>query len=163
MGTISPILSPQLQKKLMDAGLSKVQAQSATAKICSEVFMPDDCKVLVEEAWLQAKAANNLVNDLSDKHEKIRSRIDAIAGTITEIANAKSEYGIESFDERAKNALCMYSAILDMNKKIGVTGDASVDAASYCVYAYLGGQAKREITFNEDSEKHEQLYAGRRL
>lgn len=156
------ILSPQLQKKLMDAGLTKQQAQSVTAKACAEVFMPDDCKALVEEAWLQAHAAQNLVKDMKEKQQKVADQIESIGQTISAIANAQSEYGIDSIDERAKNALCMYSAILDMNKKMGVSGDASVDAASYCVYAYLGGQARREVTYKDDSVDHDQLYAGRR-
>ena len=143
-------LSPETVQKLMDAGLSKQQAQSATARACAEVFMPDEGKALLQEAWLQANAARKLVVEMREKQAALSEKIESLGAIMTEIANAQAEYGIETLDIKAKNALCMYSAILIMNKSIGVTGVDSVDAASYDVYAYLGGQAKREITLNDE-------------
>ena len=158
MFEINTPLSPLLEQKLLDAGLTKQQVRSPTAKACAAVFMPDDCKTLYEEAWLQVNAAQTLVSNMKEEQFNVAKQIEKLGQTIAEIASAQDEYNIDSIDERARNALCMYSAILNMNKKVGVSGDESVDAASYCVYAYLGGQAKREITLNDNSAKKNELF-----
>ena len=151
-------LSAVMQQKLMNAGLTKQQAMSATAKVCADIFMPEDGKVLMQEAYRHVAEAQRLVNDMKEKQRNVTELIESIGQTVSAIASAQGEYGFDSLDERAKSALCMYSAILDMNKKVGVSGDESVDAASYCVYAYLGGQAKREITLHDNSAKKNEIF-----
>jgi len=52
----------------------------------------------------------------------------------------------EITDDRAKNVVALYGALLSMNERAGADTADSVRNAGYVVYAYLGGQAKREIT-----------------
>ena len=48
----------------------------------------------------------------------------------------------------------MYAALLAMNERAGADPENSVKNAGYVMYAYLGGQARRDITVL--SETHEQ-------
>ena len=48
-----------------------------------------------------------------------------------------------------KNIIALYAALLSMNRKAGSSGPDSVINAGYILYAYLGGQAKREISYND--------------
>jgi hypothetical protein len=70
----------------------------------------------------------------------------AVSDTIQSIAEAQSEYGTIT-DEKAKTVVALYAALLIMNEKAGADGSDAVRNASYVVYAYLGGQAKRQITY----------------
>lgn len=48
-------------------------------------------------------------------------------------------------EEKAKTVVALYVSILAMNEKAGSEPDTSIKNAGYIVYAYLGGQVKREI------------------
>lgn len=60
------------------------------------------------------------------------------------ISESQKKYGIIT-EEKAKTVVALYAAILAMNEKVGSDPDTSIKNAGYIVYAYLGGQAKREI------------------
>ena len=53
----------------------------------------------------------------------------------------------EITDDRAKNVVVLYGALLSINERAGADATDSVRNAGYVVYAYLGGQTKREITY----------------
>ena len=53
-------------------------------------------------------------------------------------------------DDRAKNVVALYGALLSMNERAGADPADAVRNAGYVVYAYLGGQAKREITYTTE-------------
>ena len=53
----------------------------------------------------------------------------------------------EITDDRAKNVVALYGALLSMNERAGADAADSVRNAGYVVYTYLGGPAKREITY----------------
>ena len=59
------------------------------------------------------------------------------------IQKAQTEYGAIT-ENKAKNTLALYASILALNEKIHVNPDKSAESAGYILYAYLGGQAKRE-------------------
>ena len=61
------------------------------------------------------------------------------------VTEAQKEHG-EITEEKARNLVALYAALINMNEKAGASSDASVQNAGYIAYAYLGGQAKREIT-----------------
>ena len=56
----------------------------------------------------------------------------------------------EITDDRAKNVVALYGALLSMNERAGADAADSVRNAGYVVYAYLGGQAKREIMYYQE-------------
>ena len=62
-------------------------------------------------------------------------------------------------DEKAKNAVAMYGAIIKMNERAGAKGADSVNNAGYVTYAYLGGQAKRDIRYDQSRDGENSRYA----
>ena len=48
------------------------------------------------------------------------------------------------------DVVALYGALLSMNERAGAEPADAVRNAGYVVYAYLGGQAKREITYTAD-------------
>ena len=72
--------------------------------------------------------------------------ISSISDTLLAITEAQKEHG-EVTAEKAKNVVALYGALLAMNEHAGADATDSVRNAGYVVYAYLGGQAKREITY----------------
>ena len=65
------------------------------------------------------------------------------------VTEAQKEHGTIT-DDRAKNVVALYGALLSMNERAGADPADAVRNAGYVVYAYLGGQAKREITYTAD-------------
>lgn len=141
-------MTDELVKRLMAAGLSKQQANSVTAETLVNLFTNDDGKTLIAEAKRQVAEMSNTVRSLKKDYEDLRSKIDSIAGTLITINEAQEQYGTVS-DEKARNAIALYAALLNMNKKAGSNGADSVTNAGYILYAYLGGQAKRDISYND--------------
>ena len=69
-----------------------------------------------------------------------------MSDTLLALSEAQKEHG-EVTEEKAKNLIALYGALLTMNEKCGADGPEAVNNASYVAYAYLGGQAKREQIF----------------
>lgn len=77
--------------------------------------------------------------------------MESVSDTILSITEAQNEYGTIT-DNKAKTVLALYAALLSMNEKAGAEGAEAVRDASYVVYAYLGGQAKRQITYADNQQ-----------
>ena len=146
-------MTDDLKERLMAAGLTKQQASSATAETLVRLFMSDDGKLLIREAQQQVSDMRELVSRLRHDYNVIIEKMNTVSGTILSIAAAQDEYGAIT-DEKAKNVVALYAALLSMNQKAGADGTDAVRDASYVVYAYLGGQAKRQITYMENQQSH---------
>ena len=144
-------MTDDLKERLMAAGLTKQQASSATAETLVRLFMSDDGKILIREARQQVSEMQELVNGLRHDYNKILEKMSTVSATILSITEAQSEYGAIT-DEKAKNVVALYAALLNMNEKAGADGSDAVRNASYVVYAYLGGQAKRQITYTDNKQ-----------
>lgn len=142
------MITEQMKEQLMAAGLSKQQATSATAEAVVNYLMNEDEKVLIQEAKNQVAEMEKLVYALRAEYSQLKQKIDSVAGVILDIAKAQEEHGAFT-DEKAKNAVALYGAIINMNDRAGARGTDSVNNAGYVTYAYLGGQARREIRYDK--------------
>ena len=68
---------------------------------------------------------------------------------IAVITEAQREHGAIT-DEKARNVVALYAALIGMSEKAGADATEAVRNAGYMLYAYLGGQAKREITYTQE-------------
>ena len=66
------------------------------------------------------------------------SAFDEVVKTFQEFAEPK--------DQKAKDAISLYATMLSLGKRYGAQPETIVNNAGYVLYAYLGGQARREIT-----------------
>lgn len=139
-------MTDDLIKQLMAAGLNKQQVSSVTAETLVRLFMKEDGKVLIKEAQRQVSEMQALVNQLKAEYNGLMQKIGSVSETLLAISEAQKEHG-EITDEKAKNVVALYGALLAMNENAGADANDSVRNAGYVVYAYLGGQAKREITY----------------
>ena len=141
-------ITEEMKKQLMAAGLNKQQANSSTAKAVVEFLMNADEKTLIQEAQRQVNEMRSLVSSLRREYRELQEKIDTVAGTLLDIAKAQEEHGALT-DDRAKNTITLYAAILEMNERKGAKGNESIENASYITYAYLGGQARRDIHYDK--------------
>ncbi len=132
-------------QQLMAAGLNKQQASSVTAETLVRLFMNEDEKILIAEAQRQVSEMHTIINNLKVEYNELLHKMSSVSDTILAIIQAQKEHG-EITDEKAKNVVALYGALLSMNEQTGAEANDSVRSAGYVVYAYLGGQAKREIT-----------------
>ena len=139
-------MTDDLIRQLMASGLSKQQASSVTAETLVRLFMKEDGKLLIAEAQRQVSEMQALVSRLHAEYNELMQKISSVSDTLLAITEAQKEHG-EITDEKAKNVVALYGALLTMNEHAGADANDSVRNAGYVVYAYLGGQAKREITY----------------
>ena len=139
-------MTDDLIRQLMASGLSKQQASSVTAETLVRLFMKEDGKILIAEAQRQVSEMQTLVNRLHAEYNELMHKISSVSDTLLAITEAQKEHG-EITDEKAKNVVALYGALLTMNEHAGADANDSVRNTGYVVYAYLGGQAKREITY----------------
>lgn len=139
-------MSDELIRMLIAAGLTKQQATSVTAETITKLYMNDDGKMLIAEAKHQVDEMQEILRNLKADYYAIKSKMEAISDNVLSIMNAQNEFG-EITDEKAKNVIALYSAILSMNEKKGADPTEAVRNASFVLYAYLGGQARRDITY----------------
>ena len=139
-------MTDDLIRQLMASGLSKQQASSVTAETLVRLFMKEDGKLLIAEAQRQVSEMQALVSRLHAEYNELMQKISSVSDTLLAITEAQKEHG-EVTDEKAKNVVALYGALLSMNEHAGADATDSVRNAGYVVYAYLGGQAKREITY----------------
>ena len=147
-------MTDDLKNRLIAAGLTKQQASSATAETLVRLFMDDDGKTLIHEARQQVSEMQNLVFSLQPDYNSVLEKMGSLSDTILSITKAQSEHGSIT-DEKAKNVIALYATLLSMNEKAGADGSDSVRNASYVVYAYLGGQAKRQITYMDNQQPNQ--------
>lgn len=144
-------MTDDLIRQLMAAGLTKQQASSVTAETLVRLFMNEDGKILIKEAQRQVSEMQALVNKLKAEYNDLIQKIGSVSDTLLAITEAQKEHG-EITDDRAKNIVALYGALLSMNERAGAEATDAVRNAGYVVYAYLGGQAKREITYATDPQ-----------
>lgn len=142
-------MTDDMIRRLIAAGLSKQQASSVTAETLVNLFMPDDGKVLIREARSQVSEMSKIVNELKKEYLNLQKKIEEVSDTLLAINEAQKEFGTIT-EEKARTVLSLYAALLSMGQKAGADVDDSIRNAGYVVYAYLGGQAKREITYTQD-------------
>ena len=138
------MLSEDMIKRLIAAGISKQQANSSTADVVANFFMNEDEKTLIREARIQVNEMYNLVENLRVEFSSLKKKVEDTAGLLLDIAEAQEEHGAIT-DERAKNAIALYATILKMNERTNAEGKYSVKAASYGIYAYLARSGNHDI------------------
>lgn len=144
-------MTEDLIKRLMLAGLTKQQATSTTANTLVRLFMPEDGKLLIQEARQQVDEMKALVDKLKGEYNDLKGRLDSLSSTLLAVSEAQEQHGAVT-DERARNIIALYGALLAMSQKAGADAEDAVKNASYVLYAYLGGQARRDITYVTDQE-----------
>ncbi len=145
-------MTDDLIKRLIAAGLTKQQASSATAETLVRLFMPEDGKMLVREATQQVEEMQATVNSLRKEYDELSAKIKQLSDNILAVIEAQKEFGAIT-DEKARNAVALYSALLGMNQRAGADGTQAVRNAGYVMYAYLGGQARRDVTYTREIEE----------
>ena len=134
-------LTPEIKTELRKIGLSEQQVNSETAKLLICNFIPEKEQELIMEAARQVKRSRQKVDEAE-------SRLERTNRDLLEIKKTEEEYG-EITDERAKTAISLFAAIINISKGRNADINNAVNSAGYIVYAYLGGQGKR------DDENHE--------
>lgn len=142
-------MTEELIMQLIAAGLTKQQATSTTAKTLTDLYMHKDGKILIAEARRQVNEMRKTVQALQRDYDNLKDRLDAISGTLLSVTEAQEHYGNVT-DETARNIIALYGALLNMSRKAGADSSEAVSNAGYILYAYLGGQAKREISYPKD-------------
>ncbi len=144
-------MTDDLIKRLIAAGLTKQQASSTTAETLVRLFMPEDGKMLIREAKQQVAEMQATVNALRNEYNDLTVKIKQLSDNVLAVIAAQKEFGSIT-DEKARNSIALYSALLGMNQRAGADGTEAVRNAGYVMYAYLGGQARRDITYTRDIE-----------
>ena len=145
------MLSSKLIEQLISAGLTKQQATSVTAEAVTNFLMNEDGKKLIQEAQWQVSEMQALVNELKSSYVELQKKIADVSQELLSIIKAQAEYGGVT-DEKAKNVVALYAALLKMNEDTGAKPADIVNNAGYVVYAYLGGQAKQNIRYTNQEE-----------
>lgn len=143
-------MTEDLIRRLMEAGLTKQQASSVTAETLVNLFMDADNKLLINEARQQVAEMRSLFQKLKNEYDNLVIKLNNVSDTILAITEAQKEHGNVT-DDKAKNVVALYAALLAMGEKAGADPADTVKNAGYVVYAYLGGQAKRDVTYSTES------------
>lgn len=141
-------MTEELIRQLIAAGLTKQQASSVTAETLTQLYMKDDGKILIAEAKRQVQEMRVLLNNLKHDYHELKKEMKKVSDTLLALTEAQDNYG-EVTEEKAKNVVALYGALLSMNQKAGASPEDAVRGASYTLYAFLGGQAKRDITYQD--------------
>lgn len=144
-------MTDDLIRRLIAAGLTKQQASSTTAETLVRLFMPEDGKMLIREARQQVAEMQATVNALQREYNELSAKIKQLSDNVLAAIEAQKEFGSIT-DEKARNTVALYSALLGMNQRAGADGTEAVQNAGYVMYAYLGGQARRDITYTREIE-----------
>ena len=144
-------MTDDLIRRLIAAGLTKQQASSTTAETLVRLFMPEDGKMLIREAKQQVAEMHATVSSLRKEYDDLSAKITQLSAHVLAAIDAQKEFGSIT-DEKARNAVALYSALLGMNQRAGADGAEAVRNAGYVMYAYLGGQARRDITYTREME-----------
>ena len=150
------MISKKMVEQLISHGLTKQQAESSTATKIIDYLMKEDDKALINEAENQVAEMKIVVSEAKQEYLEIMQKINDVAGILIEVDKAQKEFGIIS-DEKAKNAISLYAALINVATHAGATGTDAVTNAGYVTYAYLGGQARRTNAYNK-SENNKILF-----
>ena len=146
-------MTQELIRYLMAAGLSKQQATSATAETLTNLDMKEDGKILIAEAKRQVEEMSSLLDELRRDYYELKQTMQNVSEVVLGIQEAQDQYG-KITDDKAQNVVALYAALLSMNQKAGASPSESVTNAGYTMYAFLGGQAKREINYRNPSSEN---------
>ena len=141
-----------LIQKLISQGLTKAQATSRTAEVVVDTLIQQDGKILVAEANNQVREMSELVKRLKKEYDALQYAIEENCKILKSIYEVQNDYG-EVGDARAKTVIALYASLLNLNSKYCRDGGQIIENAGYVTYAYLGGQAKREVSYSEKNEK----------
>lgn len=145
-------MTKELVECLMANGLSKQMATSATAEAITNYYMSENGHaVLLDEAREQVKEMREIVHDLRKQYTEIVRQMQEITGTLQGLKEAQEQYGAIT-DEKARNAVALYMALISVAQKAGADGGDAVENAGYSLYAYLGGMPrnKNQMTGREN-------------
>ena len=145
-------MTEELILQLIAAGLSKQQARSVVAEKITNYYMSDEGKVLIAEAKRQVDEMRSILDGLKHDYYELKQTMQNVSEAILGIREAQEQYG-EITDDKAKNVIALYAALLSINQKAGASPTESVTNAGYTMYAYLGGQARREINYQDQNSE----------
>lgn len=144
-------MTDELILQLIAAGLTKSQATSVTARTLTDLYMQEDGKILIAEARRQVDEMRETVRSLKRDYDDLKGKLDSISDALVAVRDAQEQHGNVT-DETAKNVIALYASLLDMGIKSGADPSEALTNAGYILYAYLGGQAKREISYSKEIE-----------
>lgn len=158
------MLSEDMIQRLMDAGLSKQQATSATANAVATIFSSMDDRELHEEACKVLTKMQNIVRgaertyyDTIRKYSETIDKLAVISEKVGKLVELRDEIGAAS-SEKAKEAAALYSSLIALGVSSGANPTTAVINAGYILYAYLGGQASITIEGKEPEGKAEYFH-----
>lgn len=146
-------------------GLSKQQAQSATAEACVKLFMDDDGKLLLEETQRQlndiVKEARKSLSTLREKNWELQVKIQSMSDYVLAVKDAENKYGkVES--DKAKEVLALFGSLMSIVDKTKTDDKYKLECISYVMWAYLGGKSRGnvEAIFNDRDKPTTTNYTG---
>lgn len=142
-------MTEELIRQLIAAGLTKQQARSVLAEKITNLYMNDDGKILIAEAKRQVDEMKTQVENLKRDYYELKHSMEQVSTAILGIQEAQNEFGAIT-DDKAKNVVALYAALISMNQKAGASSSESVTNAGYVMYAYLGGQARRDVSYAKE-------------
>ncbi len=146
-------MTEEFVKELIRHGLSEQQARSKTAEKMADYFTTEaGGAVILDEAGRQVDEMERMCEDMRRKHDSIARQMETVTGTLQAIREVQEEYG-DVTEEKAKNAIALYAGLISVARKAGADGADAVENASYILYAYLGGQAARNINTNDGERR----------
>ena len=132
-----------LVSELMKRGLNKSQANGKSIATIAELLASDNSKAadryVSDRCNFMISRAESELKKMRETHSKLASEVESISKTILAIEKSQKEWG-EISDQKAKDAISLYAALLAVSKEYGGT---DIGGAGYMVWAFLGGQARR--------------------
>ena len=167
-GKKEEVTSEMLQRALKEQGLTSSQIASRAADAAVKVLMGDDGTLMIAETEARVKAMESVLitaKDMLDDMRRKATSLDSEVSGLKEMIEAQKEHGGLT-DERAKNTVSLYAQLIALGAAAKVSAEIAVTNAGYVTYAYLGGQAKREINgwggVEEEGKTNQVLRAGRK-
>ena len=140
--------SQEMINVLMQLGLNKQQISNQTTHKLVDYFVSEEGKeVAMKEALKCVDDMKTKLADLEHTYHELIGRVNDTCSTISAIKEAQEKHG-ELEDQKAKDALTLYASLVQINKTVHANN--LVENAGYIVYAYLGGQAKRDVAYKSN-------------
>lgn len=141
-------MTEEMKQKLKEAtGLNEYQISGSIAQKVFEFFAEEDDKTI------HAEMLNQMI-EIRKNAEEIQKSLKETEYLIKELQNAADVMkNVE--DSKTKDAIWLYSFLINQGRILMASPDKTVEGASYVLYAFFGGQAKREYTFSQNDKKDE--------
>lgn len=146
------MLDEKIIQTLVAAGLTEQQAKTKTAEVLLNMNTPDVMTVAVKNAEIQLANINEAAHKAMAKLDDIKYQTREMSEVIKGAVEAQDKYG-EVTDEKAKTVIALYGALLEMGRKLGCDCDRNLESAGYIMYAFLGGQAKRDQRYDGGNKR----------